>query len=157
MIEIFILSFFLVTETESEAKGSAEKEKEGTQVIRKSARLRGRGLSYQDRSHLVVQKVCLAKVKLEPDESGAAMAVKKEPQVKTEEGEESDRPKKEEANQVQEAEPRLVKEEQVKEEDKRYVKSEESESAGETSDSEDESDEDPDRLWCICQQPHNDR
>ena len=31
------------------------------------------------------------------------------------------------------------------------------ESGGESGDDEDEESDDPDRLWCICKQPHNDR
>ena len=148
-----MIFFLFFAETESEAKFNTEgEEKQTTKELRKSARLRGRG-SFEDRSHLVVKKICVAKVKQEPDVSGDTTAIKKEPEVKTEDKEEV----KGEAKQVKEAEPQQVKEEPVKEEDKRYVKSEESESAGETSESEDESDEDPDRLWCVCQQPHNDR
>lgn len=63
-------------------------------------------------------------------------------------GEESKVPEEPEESKVTEPEAyNPVKEEKMAE--KEVVASDEEEGS--------ESDDDPDRLWCICQQPHNDR
>ena len=148
---------FVFADGESESSGAAKTEKgEPTQVLRKSARLRNRITSDEEKTHQWpvterVGKKAAARVKQEVE--NGARVVKEEPKVKTED--------KEQINVK--VDDQLVKEEPVpvNKENKRYVKSEDGNSDGESSDSgeqsEGESDEDPDRLWCICRQPHDDR
>ena len=125
-------------------------------MLRKSARLRNRKTSDEDKTHFWpvterIGKKAVAKVKQEVENS--AGIVNEEPKVKTEDKEQTN-PK---------VDVLLVKEEPlpVKDENKRHVKSDDGKSDGESSDSEEqseeESDEDPDRLWCVCRQPHDDR
>lgn len=123
-------------------------------MLRKSARLRKRQLSDEDKKNEGEGKPVEPKVKQEPVSSGVAKAVvKKElPSEKMEE----------EKQTVPKVEDHILKKDpqsEIKEEDKRYVKNEESEPTEDSSEemSEEESDEDPDRLWCICRQPHDDR
>lgn len=131
-------------------------EPQPTHVLRKSARLRNRKPSDEDKANLSpaaerVHKKDSVEVKLEP--AGDAKSLKEQPKQKTED----------EKQVHSKVGVKVVKEEphSVKKEDKHYVKTEGGKSDGESSDtgdeSEEESDEDPDRLWCICRQPHDDR
>ena len=143
---------------EPENSGGAKTEEEHpTQVLRKSARLRNRRSSDEERTYQWpvtaerVGKKSAARVKQEV--ANGARTVKEEPKVEIEDKEET----------IAVVDNQLVKEDlvSVNKENKRYVKSGDGNSDGESSDSgeqsEEESDEDPDRLWCICRQPHDDR
>ena len=133
----------------------AEEHQPAAPVLRKSARLRQRHVTDHEDQENSNKTTGAAKIKQEPGDS----PTKEERRVKVE----GEKPKMDDRVVKKEAKEEEKKEgegpEPVKEEEQRYVKSEESESGGEddSDGSEEESDEDPDRLWCICRQPHDDR
>ena len=153
---VWCISHLLFAEAESvtdDAK-KAEEHKPTAPVLRKSARLRHRHTADHESEERSNKATGAAKIKQEPGDSAA----KETPEVKVE-GEKPEVDDRVIKKEVKEEKKEGEEPEPVKEEDQRYVKSEESESGGdeESDGSEEESDEDPDRLWCICRQPHDDR